>query len=379
MYLLISYMIHHVSLTILEISRLEQWSVCDISWHGDLESLPHQILYLKIRKLTCTSSPRRRRPHSRIHTSQLALLLVYTTSTMSNANENSQYPYPQQYPNYCVKCGTAIPKPLTVRTVCTKCAVPIANWFDFDTMEDRPYDVSPSPPTQTSQQNGSQYHNAGLGERFETISLNDRLGGERRRKVNENSVEERFFLGALLVLEGHFQRPQTYMGKAMVEVKKMIASTLEMSLNKADVRETLAKNVSIWMRLKRIFYFGVPLCERRSLSSSHHESTTGPGQEVTESASLILKHSTYLCEDLHLLNSLLVISRNMLAIKETAQEICAAVGFDGEVKRLIELCVQVTSKGYDGENVVNEDRNRLMEVTELCEYPSARYSDGRRC
>lgn len=185
-------------------------------------------------------------------------------------------------------------------------------------------------------------------------------------KINTNSVEERFFLGALLVLEGHFQRPQTYMGKAMVEVKKMIASTLEMSLNKADVRETLAKNVSIWMRLKRIFYFGVPLCERRSLSSSHHDANTGPNQEVAESASLILKHSTYLCEDLHLLNSLLVISRNMLAVKETAQEICAAVGFDGEVKRLIELCVQVTSKGYDGENVVNEDRNRLMEVTELC-------------
>lgn len=57
--------------------------------------------------------------------------------------------------------------------------------------------------------------------------------------MNNNSVEERFFLGALLVLEGHFQRPQTYMGKAMVEVKKMIAGTLEMSLNKADVRYVL--------------------------------------------------------------------------------------------------------------------------------------------
>lgn len=133
-----------------------------------------------------------------------------------------------------------------------------------------------------------------------------------------------------------------------------------------SIRETLAKNVSIWMRLRRIFHFAIPLCERRSLSSTHHDPGAGPSQEVAESASLILKHSTYLCEDLHLLNSLLVISRNMLAIKETAQEICAAVGFDVEVKRLIELCVQVTSKGYDGENVVNEDRGRLLEVTELC-------------
>lgn len=60
--------------------------------------------------------------------------------------------------------------------------------------------------------------------------------GAGRRRVNGNSVEERFFLGSLLVLEGHFQRPQTYMGKAMGEVKKMVGATLEMSLNKADVR-----------------------------------------------------------------------------------------------------------------------------------------------
>jgi hypothetical protein len=58
----------------------------------------------------------------------------------------------------------------------------------------------------------------------------------------------------------------------------------------------------------------------------------------------------------------------MLAIKETAQEICAAVGFDTEVKRLIELCVQVTSKGYDGENVPNEERPKLLDVTELCRF-----------
>ena len=57
----------------------------------------------------------------------------------------------------------------------------------------------------------------------------------------------------------------------------------------------------------------------------------------------------------------------MLAIKETAQEICAAVFFDRAVHELIILCVNVTSKGYDGENVDDSNRGKLNEVTELCE------------
>lgn len=87
---------------------------------------------------------------------------------------------------------------------------------------------------------------------------------------------------------------------------------------------------------------------------------------MPESATLILNNYAVLKEDLQYLNNLLVISRNMLAIKETAQEICARVGFDEEVRMLVVLCVNVTSKGYDGESVGEGDRGRLLEITELC-------------
>ena len=66
----------------------------------------------------------------------------------------------------------------------------------------------------------------------------------------------------------------------------------------------------------------------------------------------------------------------MLAIKETAQEICHAVGFDRAVNRLVVLCVNVTSKGYDGENVDEGSRSKLNEVTELCEFVSRRKKRG---
>lgn len=136
------------------------------------------------------------------------------------------------------------------------------------------------------------------------------------------------------------------------------------------LRERLAKNVSVWMRLRRIFHFATPLLERRSLCPAHNEAGIPTGQDVPESVVLISKNADFLREDLHYLNSLLVISRNMLAIKETAQELCAAVGFDKEVKSLMELCIAVTSKGYDGENVVEGERGKLLDVTELCEYHS---------
>lgn len=124
-------------------------------------------------------------------------------------------------------------------------------------------------------------------------------------------------------------------------------------------RERLAKNVDIWQRLRTIFSLAIPHLTR--LSYTHTDSPDVPDASV----SLILSNFATIKEDLHYLNNLLVISRNMLAIKESAQEICARVGFDREVRALVVLCVNVTSKGYDGESVAEGERGRLLEITEL--------------
>lgn len=183
---------------------------------------------------------------------------------------------------------------------------------------------------------------------------------------NRQTEEERNFNAALICLEHHFERPNSYLSEAMKEVKKMVAKTLDLSLNKAEVRETLAKNVDIWMHLRKIFAKAVPHLDRRSLRQTHAADDTSNGVNATESTELILANYEVLREDLHYLNNLLVISRNMLAIKETAQEICAAVGFDREVHKLIVLCVNVTSKGYDGEGGDDAKRVKLSEISELC-------------
>jgi len=137
-----------------------------------------------------------------------------------------------------------------------------------------------------------------------------------------------------------------------------------------SLRESLAKNVDIWMRLQKIFLMAVPTLVSRSLREMYTETGIPSGLDVPESANLILKNYDLLVEDLGYLNNLLVISRNMLAIKETAQEICAAVSFDKAIHKLIILCVNVTSKGYDGENVDEFSRGKLNEITELCKLPT---------
>ena len=133
-------------------------------------------------------------------------------------------------------------------------------------------------------------------------------------------------------------------------------------------RETLAKNVDIWMHLQKIFNTAIPSLEKWSLKSIDAADNVRSGHDVSESADLILKNYDALREDLHYLNNLLVISRNMLAIKDTAQEICAAVRFDRAVQKLVVLCVNVTSKGYDGETVDDTRRQKLNEITELCRF-----------
>ena len=122
------------------------------------------------------------------------------------------------------------------------------------------------------------------------------------------------------------------------------------------------------MRLNNIFLLAIPTLGTRSLREAYLEHGMHTEPDVPESATLILRNYDMLVEDLHYLNNLLVISRNMLAVKETAQEICAAVQFDKAVHKLIILCVNVTSKGYDGENVDETSRSKLNEVTELCKY-----------
>lgn len=60
-------------------------------------------------------------------------------------------------------------------------------------------------------------------------------GSGRFKRKNTQSIEEKSFNGALVAVKGHFEGLR-FGPKSSPEVRKMVAGTLDKSLNAADVR-----------------------------------------------------------------------------------------------------------------------------------------------
>lgn len=124
---------------------------------------------------------------------------------------------------YCIECGHALPDIRDNSTICAKCLTPLSTWWDENSQTYRtnresimPYPENPYAPMELSAQYASD--------------------GTMLSRRNRQTEEERNFNAALICLEHHFERPNSYLSKAMLEVKKMVAKTLDLSLNKAEVR-----------------------------------------------------------------------------------------------------------------------------------------------
>lgn len=144
----------------------------------------------------------------------------------------------------------------------------------------------------------------------------------------------------------HFKSP-TYMRDATLELldRKVCKETLKSTAQDARVRGAIGGDVKFWTEMVVLFKAAIPSLERRSFtiwdpSSVDYESTSG---------ALIASHYPALWKDLERLNDLVSISRNVLTIGEQAQDLAAEYGIDIEIFRLINCCVRVTARGYDGE------------------------------
>lgn len=69
-----------------------------------------------------------------------------------------------------------------------------------------------------------------------------------------------------------------------------------------------------------------------------------------------------------MLIKLMHIARNLLVVPEPEipQDLCAAAQFDQMLYQTIILCINVTSKAYDGDVLEEAARLKLSEITELC-------------
>lgn len=107
----------------------------------------------------------------------------------------------------------------------------------------------------------------------------------------------------------------------------------------------------------------IPSLEKRCFAppdpaSQDYENLSGP---------LIASFSTSLLKDLERLNQVVAIARNVLTHGEKAQNLAADRAFDKEIFALINVCVRVTARGYDGETGTPEE-DKWQGVINSCEW-----------
>ncbi|RCI16687.1 hypothetical protein L249_2686 [Ophiocordyceps polyrhachis-furcata BCC 54312] len=191
-------------------------------------------------------------------------------------------------------------------------------------------------------------------------------GADAGVQVGE-TIEERCFSAALICLEGHYTHSPPMGSLTAARVSSMISKTLEKTHTLRSAREALSRNVAIWIWLTRIFAAAIPSLTARSIGPL--SSLGDPNKSVTpqESTALIITNQASIKEDLATLIKLMHIARNLLvnAEPEVPQDLCAAVHFDQMVYQTIILCVNVSSKGYDGEILDDAQRLKLTDITEL--------------
>ncbi|KAF2485671.1 hypothetical protein BDY17DRAFT_109874 [Neohortaea acidophila] len=150
----------------------------------------------------------------------------------------------------------------------------------------------------------------------------------------------------------HFKSP-TYLQPSTLDLldKKVCKETLKTTGQIKAVRLAIGGDGKFWAELVLLLRAAVPSLERRSFSvwdpsSVDYESTSG---------ALIAANYPGLWRDLDRLNDFISIMRNLMTVGATAQDLAAEHTVDYEVFRLINCCVRVTARGYDGDSGTGEE------------------------
>lgn len=118
-------------------------------------------------------------------------------------------------------------------------------------------------------------------------------------------------------------------------------------------RHNLGLSPDIWQGFTDVLTKAIPVLESQSFAWK-----SPPSANYEHSSSNLIAYNYFsLVKDIERLNDLCTIARNLLATTKKAQNIAAEKGFDQRILALVDTCVRVTARGFDGEtNARNEER-----------------------
>ncbi|KAK4166691.1 hypothetical protein QBC43DRAFT_232282 [Cladorrhinum sp. PSN259] len=186
------------------------------------------------------------------------------------------------------------------------------------------------------------------------------------KELRPVTIEELCFTSAMSCFEGWLKLDPAIGPRTMAYVTKFIQRTLDKTLESKDVRESLATSVEVWIWLTRDFAAAIPSLTTRSIGPLASLNDPDKGVTPQESTTLITKNHHSLKEDLNILLKLMNIARNLEVTTEhfIPQELTAASQFDQMLYQTIILCVNVTSKAYDGDILEDSARQKISEINE---------------
>jgi palmitoyltransferase len=127
--------------------------------------------------------------------------------------------------------------------------------------------------------------------------------------------------------------------------RDVVKKTLEETRRSIEMREELGLAWEFWDSLADVLKAAIPSLERRCFAAPdpaapEYEGLSGP---------LIASYSPSLLRDLERLNQLVCIARNVQVHGDRVQNLSAERLFDKDIFALVNVCVRVTARGYDGE------------------------------
>ena len=187
---------------------------------------------------------------------------------------------------------------------------------------------------------------------------------ETRGLIDEKRLERMLHAGKQILYKSHQESDVRYVSNGCGErSSRMIPRSArrpnndlfhDMQLTKLlCCRQNLGFSPQVWRGLTDVLGKAIPVLEIQSFSWKNNQANSYNGS----SSDLIAANYFSLVKDIERLNDLCTIARNLLATTKKAQNLAAEQGFDQKILKLIEVCVRVTARGFDGEaNQRNEER-----------------------
>ena len=126
---------------------------------------------------------------------------------------------------------------------------------------------------------------------------------------------------------------------------KTCKTILRRSSASEQVRLAIGMNPRLWKDINDTFVLALPVLEAQSLAPEENQNGASALSSV-----LMASHHDILMKDLERLNDILLITRNVLATTQKVQNLAGESLLDQQVLKLIDLCVRVTARGYDGDS-----------------------------